>query len=233
MKDIKLSRAGEAAVACAATMLLVFSCGTSDTSRIPQETPGGPEKSSVPVVERPKGTLPAINNPLPAGRIGIMEDFEDGSFWYAAGLNDDEDYSIGAETTNAWASSGDTSGIWSFARIPEGSEAGWFCNNLTVKDFENASALLCDINNISQDTIAIYVQIETGDTHEKTATAPVFIGVGENTNVMFDLKHELHDVNGNSVYGITDAYDVRSIFFKVQGKAKAASFEIDNIRLSY
>lgn len=178
------------------------------------------------------GSVLAINNPLPEGSINLIEDFEDGMFWYADGISEDSDYSIGTALETEWFTSGETSGTWSFARIPEGCAASFSCNNLPEKDFGEASFLLCDINNTSDEAVSLYAEFETGDTHEKSSTAPVLIGIGENINVMFDLKHGILDANANNVYEITDAADVRVISFKIQGKAKAASIGIDNIRVA-
>lgn len=172
-----------------------------------------------------------INNPLPDGITGLIDGFEDDNFWYALGTSKKDDYSIDTEVSDEWSTSGENCGVWTFANIPEGAAATFLCESLPARDWSGATVLLADINNTSREPLIMHVEIQSGPSHAVSRTAPVQLGIGENTNIIFDLSHGLTDEGGSSVPFLTDADDVRAVSFAIEGKSRAGTVQADSIRI--
>lgn len=205
-------------VLCFAMLGILYSCKTF---------PPGAKSGRGPAPS--KGVL-AINNALPEGNIELLDDFEEENFWYARGAVESDDFSIRTEIY-CDRDAGNNYGEWTFANIPERFKAGFSCSVLKTRGWEGARYLICDIENVGQSAFSIYVELQAGEAHESTLTKPCVIGVGENTNVMFDLVHELTLPDGAPAAAITDSSDIREVTFNVAGRARAGTIRIDNIAL--
>ncbi|MCR5218519.1 hypothetical protein [Treponema sp.] len=171
----------------------------------------------------------AINNPVPEGDIELLDSFEDGNFWQ----NSLEDgYSQETELSTQWYSEGASSGEWNFKSVPKTENAVFYCDALSDRNWQGAKAVILDINNTTSKTIQLYLKIDSGRRPvEYAMTSPVAIGSGTNTNVYFDLEHNLTDLEGNPLPSIQEASNVRKLSVVFMGKTKSGSVYADNIRL--
>ena len=174
-----------------------------------------------------------INNPLPKGTLELIDGFEEENFWYALGETKSDDYSTDTDTTEEWSSQGDFCAQWSFAKIPQNAKASFAIENLAQKDWSGAKALIADINNTCQNPLAILLETQGGPHHIISRTQEIFLGIGENINVYFDLLHEITDENGNPISAIIENDDIRSISFQIKGKSFSGSVFVDNINFVY
>lgn len=174
-----------------------------------------------------------INNPAPEGTLELLDGFEEENFWQAMDGAKGGGYSIDTDTTEEWSTEGDFCAQWSFAKIPEGAEAAFTTENPAQKDWTHAKALTADINNTCQNPLAVAIETQGGPCHIASRTQEVLIGIGENINVYFDLLHGITDISGNSVSGLTEKDDIRSISFLIKGKSFSGSILVDNINLVY
>ncbi|MBE6353465.1 hypothetical protein [Treponema sp.] len=171
----------------------------------------------------------AINNPVPEGTIELLDSFEDGNFWQNS---TDDGYSMETDLSSEWYSEGASSAKWNFKAVPKTETAVYYCDALSDRNWEGAKAIILDINNTTSKTIQLYLKIDSGRRPvEYAVTAPVAIGSGTNTNVYFDLEHQLTDLEGNSIPQIQEITNVRKLSIILMGKTKTGSVFTDNIRL--
>jgi hypothetical protein len=178
-----------------------------------------------------KKSVPAISNFLPKGIVVTLDDFEDENFWSALGATKKDDYSVTAKLCEEdWASSGENCGAWTFAAVPENFKATFFCNSLSTSFWENFSYIAVDINNLSRAPVCIQAEIQSGKNRTKTFTEEIWLGLGENKNVLFDLKHQIKNSADEEISCIPDADEVKTLSFVIRGKSKAGTIQVDNLR---
>ena len=174
----------------------------------------------------------AIHNPEPEGEIELLDNFEDGNYWQAEGFQKENDFSIETEISSLWYTEGSFSGQWTFGERTENGTSSFYCEALLDKNWTDAPYLIVDINNATSSPVLIQVAVESGKENAETFTQEVAIGVGENTNVYFDLLHSLTDKDGNSVPGIYESSQIKKLSFIVKGNSSSGEIFADNIRLA-
>ena len=160
----------------------------------------------------------AVHNPVPSGKIILIDSFEDGNFWQPLSDLADKDNSTETQTGTQWSSEGETGGVWTFAKTPRGENSVFYCDALSYRKWKGASYLVADINNTTSSSLRVFLTVESDDkTYTSRSTG---IGTGENVNVCFNLESALEE-----------AERIKSIRIGVMGRAPAGSIFIDNIRL--
>ena len=211
--------------------LMIISCVSTNQNKDDGTTQ---EKTPVQSAEKEKQNVSAIHNQLPEGEVELLDGFEEGNFWQAGSLSvekKDNDRSIDADLSEEWASEGMASLEMKFASLSPMEEAYFFCEGLLDSNWEGASYFVADFNNTLSKSITLYVATKGKKSGEWSRTEEVTLGVGENTNVMFDLKNSITDENGTALPELAESNAIGQAYIVVKGKAPAGSLMADNIRL--
>ena len=160
----------------------------------------------------------AVHNPVPSGKIILIDSFEDGNFWQPNSDSADRDFSTETQTSTQWSSEGEAGAVWTFEKTPRGENSVFYCDALSYRKWQGASYLIADINNTTSSSLRVFLTVESDDKTYTTRTAG--IGTGENVNVCFDIKSAVEETDG-----------IKCIRIGISGRAPAGSIFIDNIRL--
>lgn len=188
------------------------------------------QKDDFPSIKKDGLTAP-ICNPIPAGQIEILESFEEDCYWYAEGRKISSDYSISCELSDLWASDGEQSAMFTFGRAPETSYSTFTCDTPAISNWTGAAIVTADINNTTSKSLTVFLRLQTGNNHDAITTQEVILGAGENTNVYFDLSHDMKDENGNDIPSLIEENDIRCISFVFKGINEGGTVFIDNVNL--
>ena len=215
--------------ATTAALLLFFSCASLPQNTDVQQNESKTESFHEEEKPESKKQITAINNSVPDGEIELLDGFEDELYWFADGETKSDDFSISAEITEEWSNDGTSSCKMTFSKTPEKFTSSFSCESLLDKNWEGVKLLTADFNNTSGKPVELFLEIQSGNNHCITRTGTVELGAGENTNVYFDLLHELINSDGERVSGIIDDNDVRAISFRIIGKHSGGTVYMDNI----
>ena len=172
-----------------------------------------------------------ICNPVPAGQLERLESFEEDCYWYAEGRKISSDYSISCELSDLWASDGEQSAMFTFGKAPENSCSTFSWDTPAISNWTGASIVTADINNTTSRPLSVFLRLQTGNNHDAITTQEVILGAGENTNVYFDLSHDMKDENGNDIPSLIEENDIRCISFVFRGINEGGTVFIDNVNL--
>lgn len=224
----------------AAAAILISSCAsapkqeaqvTPADSGTEQVTQASEQKDLVPDSSSLR-KIPCINNSVPQGSLVLLDGFEEELYWAADGEYKTDDYSSYVQISEEWASYGSNSLQVELNPVPQKSFASFSCESLITKNWANAEFIICDINNTTQNPLYVIAEVQGGREHNVSVTKEVAIGIGVNTNVCFDLRHQVRDASGMEIPGIQDDDNIRTVTFRIAGKSCAGTVFFDNINIS-
>ncbi len=220
--------------------LVLYSCASIDRSGIDtqsqkndrQETPSESSKKPEETKNINEKVI-AINNQEPEGEIYTLESFEDGNFWYGEGEENPElDSAFSASLSEDWFTAGAYSGKWEFKTTSSNHHASFITDAPIISNWTDVKYLVADINNTSNSVISLKLKIITNDGNftDIYETQSINLGIGHNTNVIYDLTHDLK-LNNQTTNVIIDAESIYKVVFEITNTTKGGVIYIDSIRL--
>jgi len=211
-------------VVAIAVMLMLFGCASK-----PEQTVPAAQEEAVALTETaaPEEAAPAyVELELPAGEVVLMDNFEDGNFWYAVADSWDEwgshNLSLTAELTTSWGTDGETSleCMYDIAGADSSKQASFCCDQPLETDWTGAKFAAFDINNLENHDIQLNVALQTTDGWTWSQSADLIFPPGEHLAVfaidsfagLEAVKRMIINVTGENPGGIVLVDNYRVIF---------------------
>lgn len=203
----------------------LISCGSSPKNP-DKNNPDAPENSAETKTQEPE--KPSYIEPvLPETEMFLLDDFEDGNYWYAVRNSWDEwgshNLSLTAELSEDWGSAGLTSLNCSMepATKESSKQACWCCDAPLIKDFSEFKYVAFDILNPERFEFNLSFVIQANNWNKWDVTKAVKVPQGEHT-VLLEL---------DSNFPAEDLMDVNRMIIQSTGENPGGHFYIDNLRL--
>lgn len=197
-------------------ILSLFSCRQIKKTEVKAEEKTKAAESASPVAVSTSGRL--------------LDDAEDGSYW--SPVRDAwsdwgnqfmvNEFSLSTDTTDEWSSEGDYSILFEYGAFTGKSEteaAHFYCTDLVESDWSSYSKLSLDVNNTSDNEIALQMYTKSGEWHWSDTEA---------INVPSGVSHLVYDL---SEKGVSDPSTVLELGFVLYGCTADGQLLVDNIRL--
>lgn len=212
-----------------AVMFLVFGCASKPEETAVEEVAVQEATVEEVVVEEVAVVEEApvfTEAEIPAGEAIVMDDFEEGNFWYAVADSWDEwgshNLSLSAELTDNWGTEGPTSIEFMYDLAgPESSMQSSFCCDQPLEtDWTGAKFAVFNINNLESFDVQLNVALQNTDGWVWSQSADILFPPGEHLAVF-------------AIDSFVGLEDVKRMIINVTGENPGGTLLVDNYRVIY
>ncbi len=195
-----------------------------------------PEQTETPVVEETAAPVEAaaveeavpayVEMELPAGEVVVMDNFEEGNFWYAVADSWDQwgshNLSLTSELSSSWGTDGGTSleCVYDIAGADSSKQASFCCDQPLETDWTGAKYVAMDINNLEKFDVQLNVAVQATDGWTWTQSADLLFPPGEHLAVF-------------AIDSFAGLEAVKRMIINVTGENPGGTVLIDNYRVLY
>ena len=163
---------------------------------------------------------------MPAGEAVLMDNFEEGNFWYAVADSWDQwgshNLSLTAELSSSWGTDGGTSleCVYDIAGPATSMQASFCCDQPLETDWTGAKFVVMDINNVEKHDVQLNVAVQATDGWTWTQSADLVFPPGEHLGVF-------------AIDSFAGLEAVKRMIINVTGENPGGTVLIDNYRVIY
>ncbi len=186
-----------------------------------------PEEAAAPVQEAAAAETPSyVELAMPSGEAVLMDNFEDGNFWYAVADSWDQwgshNLSLTAELSKSWGTDGGTSleCVYDIATADTSKQSSFCCDQPLETDWTGAKFIVFDINNVEKQDVQLNVALQTTDAWTWSQSADLIFPPGEHLAVF-------------AVDAFAGLEAVKRMIINVTGENPGGTLLIDNYRVIY